>query len=809
MIAPLPPSALYRICDPAQFSFDTTADLENLQEIIGQSRALSAVRFGVGIHRAGYNLFALGPNGTGKFTAISQLITAQATAEPVPSDWCYVYDFAQDHRPKALQLPPGQGSLLAEAMQKLVSDLFTVLPTAFEGEDYHRQKRSIEEEYHDRQEQAIDEIRQHAREHNIALLPTPNGLAFAPLQDNEVISPEQFMKLPPDEQKKIEDEVTQQQEALQKVVRQMPQWKREIQTKLDALNRGLAEFTVKPLFEELRQKFGHVSEVLIYLENVQEDVIDKAGAFIDGEGMPLSALLGGGGENAAARQQLLTRYEVNVLINHHQTQGAPVIYEDYPTYPNLVGRVEYKSHMGSLVTDFTLVRPGALHRANGGYLLLDARHVLTQPYSWEGLKRALRARQINIESLGQMLGLISTVSLEPDPIPLDVKVVLIGERLLYYLLCQYDPDFMELFKVAVDFEEEMKRTPENDHLYARLIATLVHKENLRPFDRSAVARAIEQSGRLADDAERLSLHMQSMVDLLREADHWAGETGKAVVDAAAIQQAINAQLYRAGRLRERIQENILREVILIDTQGERVGQINGLSVLTLGNLAFGKPSRITARVRLGKGDVVDIERQVELGGPLHSKGVLILSSFLSSRYASERPLALSASLVFEQSYGGIDGDSASSAELYALLSALADAPIKQAFAVTGSVNQHGEVQAIGGVNEKIEGFFDICRARGLTGEQGVLIPTANVTNLMLRQDIVRAVAQGQFHIYSVRTIDEGIELLTGVAAGERGKNGKYAKGSINERIETRLEKMARKAKAFNQPSATQGQGRKT
>jgi lon-related putative ATP-dependent protease len=798
MMTSLPPSALYRVCDPTQFTFTTTAELDDLTEIVGQSRALAAARFGMGIHQEGFNLFALGPNGIGKYTAVSQLIRQKAAKEAVPPDWCYVYDFDQPHRPNALQLPPGKATTLAQDMKKLVNELFTVLPTAFESEDYQRRKKAIEEEFRNYQEQAIEEIRQQARKEGIALVPTPNGLAFAPLQNNEVISPEQFMQLPEEERIRIEHVVSHQQEALQKVVHQIPQWKREIQRKLDALNHEFAEFAVRPLFEELQEKYGHLPELLDYLLAVKADVIDKAGAFLDGDGPSLTSLMGEG-SNAAARQQLLTRYQVNVLVDHSQTTGAPVVYEDHPTYQNLVGRVEYESHMGSLVTDFTLVRSGALHRANGGYLLLDARKLLLQPYTWEGLKRALRARLINLESLGQVLGLISTISLEPEPIPLDAKVVLMGERLLYYLLCQYDPDFIELFKVAVDFEDELPRSKDNDLLYAQLIATLGRKENLRPFDRAAVARAIEHSARLAEDAERLSLHMQTMTDLLREADYWAGEEGKTVVDAAAIRQAIEAQLYRGGRLRERIQETILRETVLIDTTGEQIGQINGLSVFMLGDQAFGKPSRITARVRLGKGDVVDIERQVELGGPLHSKGVLILSSFLSGRYATERPLALSASLVFEQSYGGVEGDSASSAELYALLSALADVPIKQIFAVTGSVNQHGVVQAIGGVNQKIEGFFDICQARGLTGSQGVIIPTANVKNLMLRQDVVTAVAQGQFHIYPVTTIDQGIEILTGVPVGERDKQGHYPDGSINQRIEARLERVAEKMKAFNQP----------
>jgi len=497
---------------------------------------------------------------------------------------------------------------------------------------------------------------------------------------------------------------------------------------------------------------------------------------------------------------------VNVLVDHSQSKGAPVIYEEHPTYNNLIGRIEHLAQMGALVTDFNLIKPGALHRANGGYLILDARQLLPQPYAWDGLKRALRSREVRIEPLGQALSLVSTVSLEPEPIPLDEKVVLIGERLLYYLLYQYDPDFGELFKVEADFNEEMARTSENNLLYARLIGTMARKEELRPFDRGAVARVIERSTRMAGDAEKLSTHMLSIADLLREADYWADVAGNNVVTTDDVQRAIDAQIHRADRLQERVQEQIQRGTILIDTTGERVGQVNGLSVIGLGNFAFGQPSRITARARLGKGEVVDIEREVELGGPIHSKGVLILSGFLGARYAAKRPLSLSASLVFEQSYGGVEGDSASMAELCALLSALAEVPIKQSWAMTGSVNQHGEAQPIGGVNEKIEGFFDVCclQGRGLTGKQGVIIPASNVQHLMLRQDIVEAVEAGQFHVYPVRTVDQAMELLTGIPAGEQDEEGNFPEGSINQRVEARLIELAEKQRAFAAPPEETG-----
>jgi lon-related putative ATP-dependent protease len=464
-----------------------------------------------------------------------------------------------------------------------------------------------------------------------------------------------------------------------------------------------------------------------------------------------------------------------------------------------VGRVEHRAQMGALLTDFDLIKPGALHKANGGYLIVDARKLLLEPYAWEALKRTLQSGEIRVESLGQMLSPVSTISLEPDPIPLDVKIALYGEPMLYYLLYQLDPDFAELFKVEADFSDRLDRDDGNQQLYARMIATLVRQEELRPFDRAALARVIERSARLVGDAKKLSTQTLDISDLLREADFWAGESGNDTVRAENVQQAIEAQIYRADRIRERMQEAIQRDIVLIDTEGERVGQVNGLSVLMLGNFSFGRPSRITARVRLGKGDVLDIEREVELGGPLHSKGVLILAGFLGARYAGEQPLSLSASLVFEQSYGGVDGDSASSAELYALLSAIAEVPIRQSLAVTGSVNQHGGVQAIGGVNEKIEGFFDVCQARGFNGAQGVLIPASNVQHLMLRQDVVEAVEAGQFHVYPVETIDQGIEILTGLPAGEPDETGAYPEDSVNYRVKQRLAELAEKRQAFSGP----------
>jgi lon-related putative ATP-dependent protease len=806
MIRPLSAQQLCQRCDPSQFDFETTADLEDLSEIIGQERAVDAIHFGIGIQREGYNLFALGPSGTGKRTTIGQFLDRKAAAEPVPSDWCYVNNFDQPHRPRALRLPPGQATGLRSDMEQLVEELLTAIPAAFESEDYRTRRQEAQEELKERQEKAFGEVEKRAQEQGIALIRTPAGLAFAPLREGEVISPDEFQKLPEEERKRFEEDISALQEQLQETLLQVRQWEREAREKVKELDRQVAMVAVGHLIDELSEKHAELPDVVDYLQAVQQDVVENLDQFREPEEAP--QVLGSPLPRALTGPSLLRRYQVNVLVDHSQSEGAPVIYESYPTYNNLVGRVEHLAQMGALVTDFNLIKPGALHRANGGYLILDARQVLLQPYAWDGLKRALRSRELHIEPLGQALSLISTVSLAPEPIPLDVKVVLIGEQLLYYSLYQLDPDFAELFKVGIDFNEDMVRTPQNNLLYARLIGTMARQKGLRPFDRGAVARVIERSARLAGDAEKLSVHLLGISDLLCEADHWASVAGGDAVTADDVQHAIDAQVHRADRLRERVQDQIQRGTILIDTSGERVGQVNGLSVIGLGNFAFGRPSRITARVRMGKGQVVDIEREVELGGPIHSKGVLILSSLLGARYATGHPLSLSASLVFEQSYGGVEGDSASMAELCALLSALARVPVKQAWAMTGSVNQHGEAQPIGGVNEKIEGFFDVCQARGLSGEQGVIIPASNVQHLMLRHDIVAAVAAGQFHIYSMRTVDEALELLTGIPAGERDEDGRFPEGSVNQLAEARLIELAEKQRDFAQPPTEAGEEEK-
>ena len=794
-LSPLLPDQLYQKTDPASFKFESTDDLQDLSEAIGQPRAVQAVRFGIGINRDGYNIYALGPSGVGKRTLISQFFEQKAAGMAVPPDWAYVNNFKDRRKPNAIRLPAGQGIVFRQDMDHLVDELRTSLKGAFDSDEYRARKQVIDQEFEERQEKAFEGLQEQAKQRSFSLLRTQGGLVFAPMRNGEVVAPEAFQSLPEEERKVIEGNLEELQAQLQKLLQQVPSIQREVRERIRDLNRSMINFAVGGLIKDLKANYAGQDQVAAYLQAVEEDVIENARDFLpqeeeqpDGVSSGVSFM----GRGPDGQSSPLRRYKVNLIVDHSQAKGAPVVYEDNPTYQNLNGQVEQVAQMGALVTDFTLIKPGSLHKANGGFLILDARKMLSQPYAWEALKRSLQSGQVIIESLGQMLNLISTVSIQPEPIPMNIKIALIGDRQLYYLLAAADPDFNELFRVQADFEEQIERGDGNQEMYARLVASIAHQNKLRPFDRGAVARVIEHSARLAEDATKLSMNMETIATLMREADYWSGESQNKFVQAADVQKAIDNQIYRADLIRQRDQETILRNIYLIDTEGEKAGQVNGLSVLQLGNFSFGRPSRITARTWMGTGDVVNIDRAVDLSGPIHSKGVLILSGFLGARYAQEKPLSLSASLTFEQSYSGVEGDSASSAELYALLSSIADVPIKQSLAVTGAVNQYGQVEAIGGVNEKIEGFFDICNQRGLSGKQGVLIPASNVPNLMLRSDIVKAVEAGKFAIYPVRTVDEGIELLTGIPAGELAQDGKYPADTVNWKVQNRLEEMAKK-----------------
>jgi len=773
MIKPLAANSLYTTCNLDQFDFDTTDQLDELQEVIGQDRAIQALQLGVDIQHEGYNLFVLGPTGLGKHTVVRDYLEKQAHTREMPPDWVYVNNFDKPSEPIAISLVSEHATIFRQDMHQLVEDLCSAIPSAFETDEYHLRLQEIDDDLKKTIESAFSKLNDDAEANNMRLLRTPHGFAFAPVKNNEVIKPKEFEALPEQEQQRIEETINTLEEKLTAILRMQPQWQREARNRIKELNREIVMFASSHLIDELKNKYQNHSVILQYLESVQQDVINNQQNFRREEEpsqhmhVPLMKI------------PAFKRYDVNILVDHTQHDGGvPVVFLDLPNYANLIGAVEYTVHMGALQTDFTLIKAGALHQANGGYLIIDAMKLLMQPYAWEGLKRALFSQQIKIQSLGQIYSLVSTASLEPEPIPLNIKVVLIGERRLYYLLHAYDPEFKQLFKIAADFDDRMQRTDENQQVYAQMIAGLQRRDRLRPFDRSGVARIIEHGARLAGDAEKLSINVMDMADVLREADHYAAMSKQSIVNHEHVQRAIDAQIYRGDRIREQLQEAINRGTLMIDTDGEKVGQINGLAVMQLGNVSFAIPSRITATTRLGNGKVVDIERETKLGGAIHSKGVFILSSFLAERYAKDYPLSLSASLVFEQSYGRIEGDSASMAELCSLLSALSGLTIRQGLAMTGSVNQRGEAQAIGGVNEKIEGFFDICKFRGLTGDQGVLIPASNVKHLMLRADVIDACANGKFAIYAYHNFDEAMEVLTSKTADR-----------INCKVEERLREL--------------------
>ena len=786
----LSPDRLVRRSDLSALSFATTAELADIDLMVGQERAGSAIAFGTEVAAQGFNLFVVGASPDSLDEAVKALLEERAKPAPLPADWVYLNNFVTPHRPIAMELPPGGGPAFREAMREFVQDLKLALPAAFESDDYQARRTAIEQAFSQKQEAAFKALQDEATASDVAVIRTPFGFTLAPMKDGQVLRPDVFNALPEDERDRVHEVIQVLEKNLEAVLQSVPAWDKERRAELRKLGKETTENAVGHLIEEIKGSFVELPGVLDHLERVRADLVENVGLFVPQQGN------GSDHEGGAVVVAPFDRYEVNLLVTQREEQGAPVVQELHPTLANLVGRIEHIARQGTLTTDFRLIKPGALHRANGGYLLLDARAVLSEPFCWTALKRALKSRHIRIESAVDLLSLTSTISLEPDPIPLNVKIVLFGERILYYLLAALDPEFREHFKVLADFDDSLDRVEGSEATYARLVATLGRQKDLLPLERDAVGRVIERAARLAGDAEKLTLAVEEIGDLLVEAEYWARKDGAAAIRAGDVGRAIDEQIKRASRIRDRVQESILRDIALIDTSGTAVGQINGLSVTELGGVMFGRPTRITARVSPGAGKVVDIEREVELGGPIHSKGVLILSGFLTGRYALGAPISLLASLVFEQSYGGVEGDSASSAELYALLSALAKVPLRQDLAVTGSVNQHGRVQAIGGVNEKIEGFFDICRARGLTGTQGVLVPAANVQHLMLRDDVVEACAAGSFAVHAVATIDEGLALMTAMHVGERAADGAFPEGTVNRLVDDRLATFALARRPF-------------
>ncbi len=784
--AELLPEKLYTACAPEALAFATTAELAELDPVLIHPRAVEALHLGFAMPQSGYNLFVLGEAGSGRHAIVTQLLAQESQRGAPPADWCYVLDFADPTRARLLRLPCGRGAQLYRDMQEFVDEITTAIAAAFDSDEYRERIESLQEDEKHREEAALQQLGQDAQDTGVALLRTPHGFVFAPMKDGEeTMSPEEFAALSDEQKNEFETKVHANREKLHRLMNEFPRWRREVQKAIKERGADALRLAVGHLIEDIKARYADLPEVTAYLDAVMQDILAS------GQSIHESTKTEDDTETTLYSSTIsVHRYRVNLLVENPAGGERPVIYEDNPTLQNLLGRIEHHVHMGTLLSNFMLIKAGALHRANGGFLVLDAHKLLTQPYAWDGLKRTLHSGQVRIESLSELVGLSSTVQLEPQPMPLELKVILIGERMIYYLLAELDPDFLSLFKINADLESEITRTPEGTAQYARLVATLARRDGLRPLSAPAVARVIEHAARLAGDAEKLTTQTQPLSDLMREADHVAGTAGADIVEREHVDSALHAHRHRNERIQERYQEEILRGQLLIATDGLHVGQINGLAVALLGESTFAHPVRITATVRMGEGEIIDIEREVELGGPIHSKGVLILSSFLAARFGWAMPLSLRASLVFEQSYGGVEGDSASLAELAALLSALSAVPIRQSLAVTGSVNQFGIVQPVGGINEKIEGYFEICAARGLTGEQGVIIPAANVCHLMLDQPVVAAVREGRFHIWAVHNTDEAMELLTGLTAGEPDAKGDLPEGTLNYHIALQLAELA-------------------
>lgn len=789
----LPPQALCKPCDPASLKFTTTDELPDLETVIGQPRAFRAMELGSEVSGPGYNIFIYGLPGSGRTTLSREYLERKAAQQPTPDDWIYVNNFANPHQPKAISLPAGKGMEFRRDMENLISRCEVEIPRLFESEEFVKERDRLISELKKSQEAEFIRLQKYVEKYNFVIGRTSFGFVLAPAVQGKMLTPEEIANLTPEQRSKLEQLQAKLGEEVEKSLKKLHELERATSEAISKLTERTILFMIGPLIQQLKEKYAHYEALSAYLDDVRDDIVTNADRF-----RPAHA------ESAVSQAaQLLERpwsrrYAVNVLVDNSGLKGAPVILENHPSYTSVLGRIEHEAVMGATRTDFTMIQAGALHRANGGYLVMPARDLLLSPYTWEGLKRVLRDGEIRIIELGQLLGYLSTVTLEPQPIPLNVKVVLIGTPMLYYLLRTYDEDFSKLFKVSAEYATEMERNAETERDYGLYVKSVVMDNQLPPFDSSAVARIIEYSSRLAEDQEKLSARFGKIADLVREAAFWAKKNysgeGKLVVTRRDVQQAIDEWVYRNNLVEELIQEMIQKGTLIIDVTGKGVGQINALSLMTLGEYSFGHPKRITASVSPGSGGVVDIEREVKLGGPIHSKGVMILSGYLARRYGRKRPLSLVASLTFEQSYAGVEGDSASAPELLALLSAIAQVPLRQDRAITGSINQLGQMQPIGGVNEKIEGFFAACKAKGLTGEQGVIIPSGNVRHLMLDEKVIQAVEQGQFHIWHVDTIDEAIPLVSDMEAGELQADGTYPEGTFNRAVMDGLTELAEAAK---------------
>jgi len=795
---------LRREIDPSVFKFSSTQEVEPLKGTIGQDRAVEAIEFGLGIKTKGFNLYAAGPPGVGKTSTVKDYIQIKAKQEPVPDDWCYVNNFNDPDRPLTISLPAGRSKDFAKDMDELIRSAREEIPKAFESKEYEERKSRIANELEQERERGFASIEKEADEKGFAVDMTTAGIMTIPLVKGRPIRREEYNQLPEDEKKAIQEAGEELQSKINEVLTRIRKLEKGAKQKLQDLDKEIALFAIGHLLQDLRDAYGEFPKVLNYLDQVEKDIIENLEDFRQVE-KPAMAIPG---LEALQRPVSFDRYKVNVLVNNSDLEGAPVVIELNPSYYNLLGKTEYKAQFGAMSTDFSMIKSGALHRANGGYLIVHVLDVLLSPLAWDALKRAIRSEEIRIELMGEQFRVIPATTIKPEPIPLDVKIVLIGNPYVYMLLYNMDEDFRELFKVKSDFNVEMDRSDEHVQKYADFVSARVRESKLKDFDPSGVAKIVEYGSWLAGDQKKLSTRFMDIGDLVSEASYWAAADNSELVSSEHVEKAVEHKKFRSNMIEAKIQELIQRDIVMIKTEGSVVGQINALSIISLGDYYFGRPSKITAKTHLGRRGVVNIEREIDQSGPSHSKGVLILANYLAGQYAQDKPLSVSASITFEQSYEGVDGDSASSTELYTLLSALSGVPIRQNMAVTGSVNQHGEIQPIGGVNRKIEGFFDVCKARGLTGDQGVMIPVQNVTNLMLKQEVIDAVKEGKFHIYPVKTIDEGIEILTGVQAGQRQADGKYPEGTIHYLVNKRLKEMADILREYEVPEEEEEEGKK-
>jgi len=790
----LPADELRCRIDPTQLTFESTADVEPIEGTMGQPRALEAIAFGLESDGLGYNLYVAGAAGSGRASTVLEHLERYAKTLPRPDDWIYVHNFDNIDRPLAIKLPAGSGKEFAAAMSQLIDRARQQIGHAFETERYDERRHEALAAVGAQRDALLERLRTFAQERDFVVEPTPTGFVSMPLKDGHPITPEEVQKLTDAQRQTIQRHGEEVQVEVASEIRRLQLLDHEVAERMTSLEREVALFAVDPLLQEMRDKYSESADVIAHLERIRDDIPAHLADFR--EPREPQQQLPATPRETAIHNDHLDRYRVNVLVDRSAESGAPIILERNPTYYNLIGRIEYQASFGMMFTDFHQVKAGALHRANGGFLVLEAADILRTPFAWDALKRALRSREVRIENLGEQLTPVPTATLAPQPIPLQVKVVLIGAPAIYRLLLALDEDFGQLFKVKADFSPDMALSDDTVHSYAAYISRTVRDSGLRHFERSAVARVIEHGARLADHQGRLSARLLDISDLVTEASFWAGKAGHKLTAAEDVDKAVAAKDRRANLVEERIDRMISEGTLMIDVSGARAGQVNGLSVAELGDYTFGMPTRITASVALGRGSVDSIDRQIELSGPIHSKGVLILSGYLAERYAQDWPLAMRATLTFEQSYEEIEGDSASSTELYALLSAISGLPIDQGIAVTGSVNQHGEIQPVGGVTQKVEGFYRVCRALGLSGNQGVIIPATNVKHLMLSDEVVKAVEEGRFRVWAVATVDESIEILTGRTAGERQADGSYPEATVHHLVAERLRGYADKQRAF-------------